>query len=276
MRKLALIDADSIIYILGWHNKENEDEAGMKLQVADFMQNLVIQTGATHYVGAFSSSPNFRHRLYPAYKATRGEAPDWLKYWKPKIVQQCIEEFGFFKAEDMEADDVLSILRGDDVVYCSPDKDLRQIPGKHYDYSKKEWHDISTEEAEYRFWMQMLTGDTSDNIPGCKGIGPKKAEAIIQRGMTNNEMWGAVYKTYTTNKKYKDEDEARDMFLLMRELLKLMPPSANNVMNIMDHIQEVAYSVPDLNIENDGVLPTDQRPHEDDILRLASDLSQQV
>ena len=172
-RKIALIDSDSIIYILAWHAREHTEEGMMQKLVEEFMVNLVQGTESTHYLGAFSPKLTFRNRIatIKPYKGQRPESPPWLQYWKPKIIEQCINEYGFFVADDIEADDVLSLMRngsepGDEVILCSPDKDLQQIPGRHFNYSKVTWNTVTPAEADYNLWRQIIVGDTSDNITG--------------------------------------------------------------------------------------------------------------
>jgi 5'-3' exonuclease len=65
-------------------------------------------------------------------------------------------------------------------IIASVDKDLLQVPGKHYNFVKNELYDISPQEGLKKFWTQMLVGDVADNIFGIKGIGPKKAEKIFE------------------------------------------------------------------------------------------------
>lgn len=268
----ALIDADSIIYILGWNNREHTDEKDMELQVDQFMTDIIVKTKATHYLGVFSTSHTFRNDLYPEYKANRKktEAPEWITFWKPKIIDLCIKKYGFIIADNIEADDVLSLLRDIDgeVIFCSPDKDLRQIPGKHYNYAKDKWEVISETEGAYRFWTSMLVGDTVDNIPGCKGIGEKKAPVILAGCADPIDMKSAVYNAYRANKKYKDLGEAMSQYSLMYSLLVLLHPTLqlSKAEYYKSKIQEVAYEEAELNIETDAVLPDNQRSHEDDLL----------
>lgn len=175
MRKIALIDADSIVYILGWKFRDSREgyEDIMLKEVDQFMVGIIQATGATHYVGVFSPKHTFRCDIATTkvYKGNRPPSPDWLKFWSPIIKQACINKYGFFEADNIEADDVLSILRNgilpnDVVVLCSPDKDLNQVPGSHYNYSKATFKEVSESESKYNFWYQVLVGDTSDNITG--------------------------------------------------------------------------------------------------------------
>ncbi len=110
-----------------------------------------------------------------------------------------------------EADDLISDRAKElnyDCLICSIDKDLNQIPGWKFDLYKAKTgevdqygrdvkkyrglHYVSEESAKKLLWLQMLTGDTADNIKGVHGIGPKTAEKIL----TNRNHFIAVAKTY--------------------------------------------------------------------------------
>lgn len=277
-RRTSIIDADSIIYILAWNNREHQDEKSMELQVDQFMTDLIVKTKATHYLGVFTPGVTFRNGIYPEYKANRKkvEIPEWISFWKPKIIELCIRKYQFIIADFIEADDVLSLLRGIDgkVIFCSPDKDLKQIPGTHYNYAKDIWTEVSTEEAEYTFWTSMVTGDTTDNIKGIKKQGPVAAKKILEGLSHENEGYAkAVHAKYL---EVYGVEEGREQFILNYRLLKMLDPNKHpvwagkpiyeTVNYYSTKIQEVAYEETELNIDTDGVLQSDQRPHEDDLL----------
>lgn len=101
--------------------------------------------------------------------------------------------------DDLEADDLLSMLQDEHTYIYSNDKDLKQIPGLHYNKVTNKVDYVSPDEA-YRFLaIQMLTGDSTDNICGLVGVGPKNAEKILE-GVSHKNTMNAVYKAY--KKKY--------------------------------------------------------------------------
>jgi hypothetical protein len=65
-------------------------------------------------------------------------------------------------------------------VVCHIDKDLNMIPGWHWNFKKKELYYTSPQDSFVFMSLQLLTGDAADNIPGIWGIGPNKAENILQ------------------------------------------------------------------------------------------------
>lgn len=187
---IALIDADSILWIIAYNYKDPActiDEVVAATQI--FIKEILMLTRATHYYGSLGGGMNFRydHYRYAKYKGNRGEKPDWMIRWEGTIKDYMVS-IGFAIAENLEADDVISQLAyqyreaGQEYVICSPDKDLRQIPGKHFDYreGKHEMFDVSPEQAKYNFWMQMLMGDSTDNVAGVPGLGEVKAAKLLE------------------------------------------------------------------------------------------------
>ena len=77
-------------------------------------------------------------------------------------------------------------------IIVSDDKDMKTIPSKLYRPTSDEKLTVSQQEADRNFLMQTLTGDATDSYFGIKGIGPKKAEAILGP----RPHWGAVEQAY--------------------------------------------------------------------------------
>lgn len=179
-----IVDADSIAHFAAWATNKDDKTVDDCYEVIDMVYANIIEdmpdncNDIESYVGG---EGNFRFDIYPEYKANRKdlEKPKYLKeayaylvhFWNGTVVN------------GIEADDMVAIRStelGDNCIIVGIDKDLRQLAGTHYNWKKREFETITPEQAEYNFWMQMLTGDTSDNIKGVKGIGPKKAEKILK------------------------------------------------------------------------------------------------
>lgn len=287
MRRIAIIDADSIIYILAWKFRELREgfEALMEQEVNNFMVDVIVATGATHYIGAFTPKKNFRYEIAvtKGYKANRPPSPDWIQFWKPKILKMCERKYGFITGENIEADDILSILHKgvyetDEVILCSPDKDMKQLPGRHYNYTKQTFAEITPEEAVTNFWTQVLVGDTSDNYGGAKGIGPKKAAKIL--AVPADQYQNVVEATF----QHIYGEGWEQFYQESVSLVRLVEPTTENVEYYGSKIQEVQVSdsneVQDIlngnNGPNESVLPNAERPHEGDVLRPPFDFSEQV
>lgn len=197
----ALIDADSLVYIVGWNYREMGTEEEVKRSCDTFLTDIMTMTRADDYVGAFSDKKCFRHRLYKynVYKGSRPPKPDWLIQWEPIIKDHYANKHGFITIPDLEADDICSALavlaqkEGKPFIICSPDKDMKQIWGLHYDYRGKtdetgtvlsgQVLEISPEQAHKNFWMQMMIGDGTDNIAGVPGLGEVKAKKVLDEAL---------------------------------------------------------------------------------------------
>ena len=111
----------------------------------------------------FSDSKNFRKKIYPEYKGHRNRK-------KPcgyrRVISKLSEQYEVIRLPELEADDAMGIYAtaypGDIIV--SPDKDMRQIPGKLYDL--KEVVDITPEEGRRWHLIQTLAGDQTDGYGG--------------------------------------------------------------------------------------------------------------
>jgi len=72
------------------------------------------------------------------------------------------------------------------------------ITGNHYNFVKKEFEFVTPDEANKLFFLQVLTGDSVDDIPGLKGIGPVKSKEILDGYDTIEEMAAQVVEAYAS------------------------------------------------------------------------------
>ena len=141
--------------------------------------------------------PTFRHKLYPEYKADRGEMPEELAVQFPGI-RQITEAFNIpvLHADAFEADDILATVAeqadrsGADCYLVTSDKDCRQLITervKIYNIRKQSVYDqknLSKDwgiRADQVVDFQSLVGDSVDNVPGVARIGPKTATTLLQQ-----------------------------------------------------------------------------------------------
>ena len=219
-KKLIVFDLDSIIFTVAWKYRDRKTKKIVIMNTNKFIYDVLKNTEAVDYVGFFGSKkkgavPNFRFNIYPEYKANRPETPDFVKKWRPTIIE-AFEEWGFVGVDGMEADDAVAIAvekyRDDyeNITVASFDKDLKQIPNITYYYMKEHKQmEIDNFKAVYNLCYQMLMGDSTDNIKGIPKIGPKTAEKILKDAKTKTQLIGNVliaYKNYgeKVNKKILD------------------------------------------------------------------------
>lgn len=140
---------------------------------------------------------NFRHAIAKTqpYKGNRSD--EGKPYYYDLLREHIMQEFrGIMAPDGLEADDFLGIHQDDSSVICGIDKDLLQIPGKHYNYDKKVSRVVTPTEGWRNFFTQVLTGDTSDNIPGLPRVGPFAAQKFLLKAGSPKEMYEAVLHAY--------------------------------------------------------------------------------
>jgi DNA polymerase-1 len=164
----------------------------------DSLKEILEALGTDDYVMYLTGSNNFRRQIDPNYKANR---PDE----RPKHWQACrdylIKKHKAILVDGAEADDALGWNQTDDTIICSIDKDLLMILGKHYNWVKKEFTTVTHESALQTFHRQLLIGDTSDNVFGIKGIGPKKAEKALGSLDNHGELFSTVRAMYNDDQR---------------------------------------------------------------------------
>ena len=133
-----------------------------------------------------SRADNYRKDFLPSYKEHRNKkpSPQYLPAAKAKLLELAKEKGWAIAYEDrMEADDLMGRASSSGThISVTIDKDLRTVPGWHWN-PDKEWEPVfvSETQASRFFHQQWLTGDMTDNIPGLFRVGPKKAQALLQQ-----------------------------------------------------------------------------------------------
>lgn len=210
----ALIDGDSLFYIIAYNFKDIDKDFQSIDEVESSVDNLVTTiltlVKATTYYGLLSDPKReyFRHYEYKfrPYKGTRPPEPGWLERWKYIIWNRLRNKWKFFYTLLLEADDLVSYYAEKlhehflPYVICTPDKDLDQCPGLHFDY-KKSMEDgalrfITVDQAHRNLWKQTISGDLNDNIVGIPGKGDAKADKILNDCNDPIEYRHAAEKAY--------------------------------------------------------------------------------
>jgi DNA polymerase-1 len=156
-----------------------------------------------YFIVTFDRGDTFRHQMYPDYKATRDKMPDDLRSQISRI-EQVVRAFNMpvFTKENYEADDLLGTLshqaaaQGIEALIVTGDRDAFQLvtphikvlyPGGQNSFNERVVYDEAQVKERYGLApkqlieLKGLTGDTSDNIPGVKGIGEKGGAKLIEQ-----------------------------------------------------------------------------------------------
>ena len=214
MKKLAvLVDGSSFVYrafyALPQLTRSDGKPVGAIYGFSSMLFGLLEKHESDLFCVMLDSGRNtFRKDLYPEYKANRSETPDELRSQLPMIAEAC-EAFGvpIIKKEGYEADDLLATYanrlseKDFSVRIVSPDKDLTQlIDDKISLFDPMKSKIITPDDVLKKFgvlpsqmkFFQALVGDSSDNIPGVKGIGPVTAAKIIQQFSSLDELYEKI------------------------------------------------------------------------------------
>lgn len=206
----ALIDADPLVYVIGWQYRDQLPDLMSIRDVQNscdaMISQLLTRVRADRYVGSFSSEKSFRNRIYKynPYKGSRRDKEQWVLNWEEVIKDHLRDKWFFVTPYDLEADDLLATAAAillPPYIVCSPDKDMRQIPGLHFNPGKEDAVpvQITSEEADYAFWLQVLMGDDTDCVAGIPGIGEVKAKKILEQAYDPMMRPNVVRSAYVKN-----------------------------------------------------------------------------
>ena len=200
MDKIALIDADSLIYINCYNKKLLDKEKNPVIgddgepvrevrtlqECKDLTDKMIMDilkaTSSTEYLLFLTVGRGFRYDIYPEYKGNRkgSEKPEHFD----RVKEHLITDHKAIYGHGLEADDLVRIYQKQmpNSFIASPDKDVLNLAGSHYNYNKYQWELVTESQANLHFWSSMITGDSTDNIKGVPGKGPKFAEQYLQSG----------------------------------------------------------------------------------------------
>lgn len=199
-KALALIDGDILVYRVGFSTNEPDEEKFALSRMGNFVDRLIRLEGIETYEGYLTGKNNYRSEIATeqAYKGNRKDARKPVHY--DSLREYLISKWGFTVVNGQEADDAMGIkayeLPEDSSCIMTIDKDLDMIRGWHYNFVKEDLYYVTEKEAIKNFYIQILTGDRVDNIPGIKGIGPVKAKKILENCTTEKSLFKAVSEKY--------------------------------------------------------------------------------
>ena len=218
-----LVDADYVVYKscagaeteIDWGDdvilvtsKFSEAYANVKRDLLKIINNFLWDV--PELILFFSDSVNFRKSIQPSYKGHRNrKKPCGYK----RVINRLKTEYKVVIMPTLEADDALGIYatQNPGSVICSPDKDMRQIPGNLFNMSEF----MNVEEVEGKRWhlIQTLAGDQTDGYGGVPGIGIKRAVTLFEE---KGYSWKTVVEAFA------DKGLSEDIALENARLAKIL------------------------------------------------------
>lgn len=173
--------------------RHDDAKEAFDTRIAEFMATLV----GYQPVLVFGDRTSFRKGLWPKYKENRrtmrrpagyGALMEWV------MTTAAARGWDIARFPEVEGDDALGISYQEGDVIVSQDKDMLTLPGEHLRDGERIF--VSEREADLAFFAQALTGDASDNYPGCPKVGAVTAKRMLADCSSPVEMWAKVLEAY--------------------------------------------------------------------------------
>ena len=208
MEKIILVDGNNLLfrsyYATAYNGNFMKNSKGFPTNAlfgfTNMINKIILEEKPTYIIVAFDKGKTFRHEKYADYKGGRIETPDELKLQFP-VAKKLLTAMGitYYECDNYEADDIIGTFAR----YCdeepnfigtivSSDKDLLQLISEDVDikllkqkdyirYNKDNFKEEYGIDPIRIIDLKSLMGDSSDNIPGVKGIGEKTALKLLQQ-----------------------------------------------------------------------------------------------
>ena len=237
MEKILLVDGNNLLfrsyYATAYNGNFMKNSKGFPTNAlfgfVNMINKIIEEEKPVYMMVAFDKGKTFRHEKYDFYKGGRGETPDELKMQFP-IAKELLTNMGikYYEIDNYEADDIIGTFAN----YCdkddnydgtiiSSDKDLLQLISNHVDIKllkQKDYIRYNVDSFKENYGinpiniidLKALMGDSSDNIPGVKGIGEKTALKLLQQYNTLDGIYENIdkIKGSTHDKLVNDKDNA--------------------------------------------------------------------
>ncbi|PIE59847.1 MAG: DNA polymerase I [Desulfobulbus propionicus] len=239
--KIYLVDGNAYIYRSYHAIKALSNSSGLPTNATygfvSMLKKLITERKPDYLAVAFDSKgPVFRHEMYAEYKANRPPMPDDLVPQVP-FIHSLVQGYNITtliekgqEADDLIASAAMTLVRlGHEIVIVSGDKDLLQLVSSKVTL----WDPVNDREMDEgsitrKYGVQAsqlldyfaLTGDSSDNIPGVPGVGPKTAQRLINSYQTLEELYAHVHELKASKMKERIIANKEQAFL-SRQLVAL-------------------------------------------------------
>lgn len=251
MNKIILVDGNNLLfrsfYATAYQGVIMKNSKGFPTNALygfiNMMNKIIQDENPSYIMVAFDKGKTFRHDKYGDYKAGRSEMPDELRLQFPKA-KEVLEAMGikYFEIDNYEADDIIGTLakeveKRDDYIatIVSSDKDLLQLISDKVDVKllKQSGHIMMTKEEFIKTYqvppirmidLKALMGDSSDHIPGVKGIGEKTAINLLSKFDSLDNLYAHIEEvTGKTKEKLENDKEnaymSYDLATIYRDVL---------------------------------------------------------
>ena len=250
MNKIILVDGNNLLfrsfYATAYQGVIMKNSKGFPTNALygfiNMMNKIIQEENPSYIMVAFDKGKTFRHDKYNQYKAGRSEMPDELRVQFPKA-KEILESMGikYFEIDNYEADDIigtisLEVEKSNDffATIVSSDKDLLQLIGDRVDVKllKQTGYIMMTKDEFIKTYqvppirmidLKALMGDSSDHIPGVKGIGEKTAITLLSKYQSLDNLYEHINEvTGKTREKLENDKEnaymSYDLATIYREV----------------------------------------------------------
>ena len=241
MKKIILVDGNNLLfrsyYATAYTGNLMKNSKGFPTNAlfgfTNMINKILHEENPTHIIVAFDKGKTFRHEKYADYKGGRGETPDELKMQFP-VAKELLTYMGikYYEIDNYEADDIIGTFAKfcddeDEFIgtIISSDKDLLQLISSDVDIKllkQKDYIRYNEETFKEAYGidpiriidLKALMGDSSDNIPGVKGIGEKTALKLLQQYGSLDNIYQNIdsIKGASKQKLIDDKDNAYKSF----------------------------------------------------------------
>lgn len=215
--KVALLDADFLVYRIGFASEEDTEEYA-KARLVERLKDIVyFELNCDDYKAYITGKGNYRNEI-AVTQPYKGNRKDMKKPKHYEALRDHLVRLGAVVTEGIEADDAVGIEAAkmqDTCWIVHQDKDLDQLPGWHYNPVKLEKYHVRDFDGLHSFYTQLLVGDRTDHIKGLWKVGPVKAEKYLKGCKTEQELYEACVRAY------EEHNEAPERLLENGRLLWL-------------------------------------------------------
>ncbi len=310
MKKIILVDGNNLLFRSYYatlytgnimRNKDGFPTNGI-YGFVNMINKIINEENPEYIMVAFDIGKTFRHEKYERYKDGRRETPDELKMQFP-IAKKILNAMGikYLECAGYEADDIIGTVslwcENDpefEALIVSSDKDLLQLisdetvvkllkPKDHIMMDRKAFNEMYGFEPIHMIDLKALMGDTSDNIPGVKGIGEKGAIKLVSEYTTIDNIYANIdnIKGAMQTKLINGKDDAyysKDLVTIYREVpldvriddLKYM---GCDIESLSDIYEDLGFYSLLKKLDNDTNIKDNDIDNDNDSFRVIDDIS---